>query len=255
MMAERTELRFGGTVIPYAVERTRRCKTVSIAVEPGGQVHVKAPAGASMERIQRIVHGKASWIIERRRRQEDMLPEPEPREFVSGETFRYLGRQYRLRVIEGAGAGDGAGAGAGHGAGAGAVRLERGWLVAEVEPGRGRAARVRESLIGWYRGHAERRLPARVAAWAPRLGVEPADVLVREQKRRWGSCDVRGIMRLNWRIVQAPARLQDYVVVHELAHLIERDHTRDFWAMVGNVLPDYEARREALRKLGSTLVW
>jgi predicted metal-dependent hydrolase len=252
-MMENTELRFGTTVIPYAVERTRRCKTVSIAVEPGGHVHVKAPAGASMERIQRIVHGKASWIIERRRRQEDMVPEPEPREFVSGETFRYLGRQHRLQVIEGDGAEDGAGAG--HGAGAGAVRLERGWLVAVVEPGPGRAARVRESLVDWYRGHAGRRLPGRVAAWAPRLGVEPAHVLVREQKRRWGSCDARGIVRLNWRIVQAPARLQDYVVVHELAHLIERDHTRDFWAMVGNVLPDYEARREALRKLGGDLVW
>jgi predicted metal-dependent hydrolase len=114
---------------------------------------------------------------------------------------------------------------------------------------------VRAGLIGWYREHAEQRFPGRVAAWASRLGVAPAEVLVRGQDRRWGSCDAQGVLRLNWRVVQAPARLQDYVIVHELAHLGERDHSPVFWSLVGRALPDYEQRRAALKRLGPERVW
>jgi predicted metal-dependent hydrolase len=80
-------------------------------------------------------------------------------------------------------------------------------------------------------------------------------VLIRDQRKRWGSADAKGIVRLNWRIIQAPPRLIDYVVAHELAHLRYPDHTRGFWADLGAVMPDYEERREALRRLGRVLVW
>jgi hypothetical protein len=80
-------------------------------------------------------------------------------------------------------------------------------------------------------------------------------VLVREQRTRWGSADAKSNLRFNWRIVQAPARLLDYVVAHELVHLLHADHTRDFWATLGRVMPDYEARREKLRVMGRAMVW
>lgn len=260
---EQSEVRFGGTRIVYAVERTARQKTVGITVDGRGAVRLRAPAGVPLAQLDRMVHRKARWIVARQRQRAALAPLPGAREMVSGETFLYLGRQYRLRVVTAGAWADGgvggvAAGGSSDDGGEGRIRLARGWLEASVDAalaGAARAARVRELVEGWYRGHAARRLPARVAAWAPRLAVSPADVLVRGQDKRWGSCDARGVLRLNWRIVQAPLRLQDYVVAHELAHLIEREHTRAFWSLLGQVMPDYEQRREALCLLGPHLVW
>jgi predicted metal-dependent hydrolase len=85
--------------------------------------------------------------------------------------------------------------------------------------------------------------------------VDPTDVLVRDQRKRWASCDDSGVLRFNWRVIQAPMRLVDYVVAHELVHLRHREHTAAFWARLGVVMPDYEARKEALRRLGPRLQW
>lgn len=90
---------------------------------------------------------------------------------------------------------------------------------------------------------------------AERLGLFPSSVLVREQRKRWGSADAKGNVRFNWRVVQAPMRLVDYVVAHGLVHLAYPDHTRDFWATLGRVMPDYEVRRETLRRMGRRMVW
>ena len=105
------------------------------------------------------------------------------------------------------------------------------------------------------RSRAAERLPERVEAWRAKAGVAPPRVVVADQRKRWGSCDHRGTIRLNWRIVQAPMRLVDYVVVHELAHLRHRGHGRDYWRAVGRVMPDYERRRDELRKCGFALAW
>ncbi len=80
-------------------------------------------------------------------------------------------------------------------------------------------------------------------------------VVISDQQKRWGSCDRSGTIRLNWRIIQAPMRLVDYVVVHELVHLRHRGHGRDYWQAVGRIMPDYERRREDLRQRGVGLAW
>jgi predicted metal-dependent hydrolase len=116
-------------------------------------------------------------------------------------------------------------------------------------------ADARDRLVAWFRERAAIRVPARVAAWSARLGLHPSAVLIREPKKRWGSADAMGNIRFNWRIIQTPTRLIDYVVAHELVHLVHPDHTRDFWATLGRAMPDYEARREALRRIGREVVW
>ena len=110
---------------------------------------------------------------------------------------------------------------------------------------------VRTALISWLRQQAQERLPERVGAWCLKVGVAMPQVLVADQRKRWGSCDQGGTIRLNWRIIQAPMRLVDYVVVHELVHLKHRGHGRDYWQAVGRVMPGYERRREELRELGA----
>jgi predicted metal-dependent hydrolase len=241
---ERSSVRFGTTTIPYVVQRGRRVKTVAIAVDREG-VLVRAPAETPLDWLDEIVRGKARWIAERLRRFRELPPAPSAREFVSGETFLYLGRQARL-LVEPWGERRKA-------------SLASGRLVVPIAPDlrrRDRAAAVKKKLVAWYRAHAADRLPERVAPWRARLDLPPdGPVLIRSQEKRWASCDSNGVLRFNWRLVQAPVSLIDYVVAHELVHLEHRHHTPEFWATLGRVLPDYEERREALRRIGERLIW
>lgn len=238
---EHSEIHFGRTVIPYAIERGRRQKTVAIGVDPIDGVRVRAPSDTPVAKLDDIVHRKAKWIIDHQRRHEDLPPPPTAREFVSGETFRYLGRQYRLKLER---------------AGVDArVRLVEGRIIVTVSARKGYAAEARDQLIAWYRERAQARVPDRVAVWSAKLDLHPASVLIRDQQKRWGSADAKHNIRFNWRIIQAPTRLIDYVIAHELVHLVHSDHTRDFWSTLGRVMPDYEARRETLRQLGRAMVW
>ncbi|MDD5308617.1 MAG: SprT family zinc-dependent metalloprotease [Deltaproteobacteria bacterium] len=236
MSLERSEVRFGSTAIRYRIRRSRRVKTVAVTVDPREGVQLTAPEGVAVDRLDGIVRRKARWIISKLRLNSE-LP-PSPREFVSGETFTYLGRQYRLKVHRVAGPEV-------------AVSLRQGWFVVE---GAG-ADRIRAALVVWYRRHAASRLPERVAFWARKIGVPAPEVLIREQDKRWGSCDSQGRVRFNWRIVQAPMRLVDYVVAHELTHLVHRSHTAAFWTLLGKVMPDYEERRRVLGEFGRGVEW
>ena len=123
------------------------------------------------------------------------------------------------------------------------AKLWGGWLHVPAPEGPGDAARVRAGLVSWFRRRAAERLPERVEAWHAKAGVPMPRIKVVSQAKRWGSCDHAGTIRLNWRIIQAPMRLVDYVVVHELVHLRHRGHGRDYWQAVGRVMPDYERRR------------
>ena len=241
--AERSEVRWGTTRIPYDIRRSSRRRTVALTVTPPGQVLLTAPTETPVERLDEVVRAKAKWIASRLRLVRPAEPKPSPRELVSGESFLYLGRQYRLEVRRGGADPE--------------VRLERGRLrlgLPGALTGEARTRAIREALVGWYREHARERLSERTAWWAQRVGLPEPRVLVREQERRWGSCGA-GVVRFNWRIIQAPMRLVDYVVAHEVVHLVHDDHGREFWAALGRLLPDYEARRERLRAEGPRLVW
>jgi predicted metal-dependent hydrolase len=240
---ETSEVRYGRTTIEYAIRRSARRKTVAIAVDPLEGVLLTAPPGVDVARLDRVVKAKAQWIVERLRLVADGEPLAAPKQFVTGESFAYLGRSYRLRVRVGA---------------TGGARVSGGWLEVGVSRGleRGeRGAAVRVAIRDWYLAHAKRRLDERVAIWAEYAGVEVAGVRVRDQQKRWASCDDKGVLRFNWRVVQAPMRLVDYVVAHEVVHVIHPDHTKVFWARLGAVMPDYERRKEDLRRLGGRLEW
>lgn len=109
-------------------------------------------------------------------------------------------------------------------------------------------------MVAWYRGRAEERLPDCVARWQPRLGRGSApQVLIRDQRQRWGSCAPDGTLRFNWRAVMLEPSLIDYIVVHELAHLSVRSHSPEFWRIVTAAMPDAQHRRRRLREAGRSL--
>ena len=238
---ETSTIAWGGRELPYTIRRSaRRKKTVAVTVDPAGSVLVVAPERLATTRLDAIVVRKAAWIAQRLRGLEANGPAPAPREFVSGESVLYLGRHYRLKV---------------HPDETGKARLRGGWLHVPAPSGAQRTAHVRAALVSWFRRHAVVRLPERVEAWRAKAGVAPPRVVVADQRKRWGSCDQRGTIRLTRRIIQAPMRLVDYVVVHELMHLRHRGHGRDYWQAVGRVMPDYDRRRDDLRRCSGGLAW
>ena len=240
---DRSAVRFGTKTIEYGIRRSARRVTVSIAVDPTEGVLVTAPAPAPVKRLDELVYAKATWILQRLKRQSD-LPPPSQKEFISGETFLYLGRQYRLRID---------GNQAPH-----PLRLDNGWLRVSLPPYLGerhRSGYVRAALLDWYGRNARKWIPGRIVYWAARLDLAPPKVLLAQPRKRWGSTTSLGTVRINWRIIQAPPSVADYVVAHELTHLRHRDHTTEFWAALGCVMPDYETRKGRLRTLGPSLSW
>ena len=238
---ETSAITWGGTRLTYAIRRSvRRKKTVAVTVDPGGGVLLLAPEEFSTSRLDAVVKSKAPWIVRRLQGVESNGVPLSPREFVSGESVLYLGRHYRLKVNPGE---------------TGEAKLHGGWLHVPAPAGVGKRDHVRAALVSWLRSHAAERLPERVEMWRTKAGVEMPRVVISNQQKRWGSCDRKGTVRLNWRIIQAPMRLVDYVVVHELVHLRHRGHGRDYWQALGRIIPDYERRREDLRQRGVGWVW
>ena len=232
---------WGQTRLAYTIRRSpRRKKTVAVTVDPTGSVLLVAPVHFSTSRLDAVIRQKAPWIVQRIRHVESHDPPLAPREFVSGESVLYLGRHYRLKVHQGE---------------TGDAKLHGGWLHVPAPHGVQQTAHVRAALVSWFRRHAADRLPERVEAWRTKAGVAMPRIVIAAQQKRWGSCDRSGTIRLNWRIIQAPMRLVDYVVVHELVHLRHRGHGRYYWRAVGRVMPDYERRREDLRQRGVGLEW
>ncbi|MBL9028078.1 MAG: M48 family metallopeptidase [Myxococcales bacterium] len=241
-MIERSLVSWGTTEIPYEIRRSARRATVSLAIEPEGGLFVTAPAATPITKLDHVVRSKARWITQHLA-QRVRAPEPAAREFVSGETCLYLGRQYRLAVVQSEQVGP--------------IQLRAGRLhlaIPSALPKGREPAYTRAALVDWYRRRAREHLPPWLRSFAARLGVHHVAVLVADQAKRWGSCSGRTV-RLNWRVMQAPKRVIEYVLAHEAVHLVHEHHGPAFWAMLGRLMPDYEVRKARLREMGAGLVW
>lgn len=210
--------------------RTNRRKSVDIRVEDGA-VSVVVPVCTSAEKIDLLLAAKRQWIKEKIALQRELNP-VSTKQYVSGEAFPYLGRNYRLKVEAGNFA---------------PVKLLNGRLVVTVPNGSEQPHMIRNALVRWYKRQAEQKLTEKVKRFAPMVGVEPAGVGIRTFKSRWGSCTAKGKLEFNWLIMMAPNRMVDYVVIHELCHLIRHDHSPEFWREMARVMPEYLRCREWLK--------
>lgn len=240
-MAELGQIRFGDATIEYEVHRSqRRRKTVQITMD-GGRVLVTAPVDTSSSNLEAIVHKRGPWIL--RQSPELSLHAPRKR-FVSGETLPYLGRNVRL-IMETAEVQ------------APQVRFDH-WSFRITVPVRldetDRYDGIRKAIIQWYRNRAAQRLPQAVEIWRKRMGLpESPEMLIRDQRQRWGSCAPDGTLRFNWRVVMLAPALIEYVVVHELAHLKVSSHSAEYWLLLSGLLSDVQLRRRRIREAGSLL--
>ncbi len=240
-LTERDRVRFGDTTIEYQVRRSkRRKKTIQVTVDGSG-VRVAAPMRTPDRELRAFVRKRAAWII---KHSANARLAAAPKRFTGGETLPYLGRNVRV-VVEPAGPPSTE------------VRFHRWrfWVAALTTlDDEERSERIRRAIVEWYRDRAAERIPADVERWLPRLGRgERPRVLIRDQRRRWGSCARDGTLRFSWRAMMLEPALIDYVVVHELAHLTHQNHSADFWDLVRSAMPDADDRRRRLREAGRSL--
>ena len=232
-------IRLGERDVAYRLRRSRqRKKTYQISIV-SGEVVVAVPYATTNRRVEEMVREKAKWILSKL---DVASAAPEAPAFLSGEKLPYLGRDLTLWV-------QGVVATA---SGRPEVSLERRRLKVAVPMGLDADTQQRlvaDALMNWYGERAREQIGGQVARWLPALGkgTDPT-VHIRNQRRRWGSCSSKGVLRFNWRLAMLEPALTEYVVVHELAHLTHMNHSADFWGLVATHIPDVKERRRRLKE-------
>lgn len=224
-------LTWGTDTIRYEVRFLASRQTLAIEVHPDSRVLVRAPVDCPEALIAERVQKRAAWISRQLAEFQRYRPRTPARQYVNGESHLYLGRQYRLKLISGEAA---------------SVKLTRGRLLVTL-PGEPEPERVKALLHRWYLDRARAVFTEVLDASLPHFkGVEHPRLIVRAMQSRWGSLSRAGSMTLNVNLVRAPRPCIEYVVTHELCHTTHRDHDARFFKLLGQVMPDWEKRKQRL---------
>lgn len=228
----RDVVQWGRTHIAYSYQFKDR-KTLAIHVHPDLTVTVDAPKGTELERIQEKVLKRAAWIRKAKQEFELYLPKQPARQYINGESHRYLGRQYRIKARK---------------ARTESIRCYRGYFdiqcIGEPNP-----TIIRGLMEAWYWEKATSVFNRRykyLMKQAAKLGTQESPLKICKLATRWGSCSKSGTITLNLELIKAPIECIDYVIVHELCHLQEHNHGPKFWRLVRKIIPDYQMRKRAL---------
>lgn len=235
-------IRYGGEEVLCAVhENPAVSSRIRIHVYPDGSVEIEAPPGKPQAEIQKAAQKRARWVFDHRQSTMQARKLSLPREYVSGETHFYLGRRHKLIVRAERGLPS-------------SVRLTRGRL--EVTAPVSDPAAIRRRLHQWYSDRAQDYLTRKLAEWSsalPWVGVQPELRLV-AMSTQWGSCSPQGAIHLNPALIRAPRHCIDYVVLHELCHLIEHNHSKRFYAMLDRHMPTWQMAKSELDGLAELIL-
>jgi len=232
------ETKYDNTTIAFEV-RYRNRKTIVIRIEPLEKILVDSPVGLSENYIKEKVKSKGKWIIKKLLAFKETGYLPSGKEFKDGENFLYLGKNYLFNVIldtsivrpE--------------------IRLSED-KISVISPSKDYAT-LRTAMEKWYKKEAEKNVLKRIEYYKSQLRVNPGEIKIKEQKRRWGSCTSKGSIYFNWRIIMAPIAVFDYILVHEMSHLIHANHSPRFWKLVESIIPNYKDRKKWLKDYGVRL--
>jgi predicted metal-dependent hydrolase len=235
------DLVIGAHRLTVSVAHSRR-RTVRIRVAAVDRIEVAAPLRFPQAELAALLRSREAWIARQLGKLAAVAASPVNAAAEPGAELLYLGRARRLTVLWG-------------GVGRAEVGAEDERIFAHLPaaPAAEQAAALTTALRHWYIERARAVLTERTAHWAGALGVRPRRIFIREQKSRWGSCSSRGNVSYNWRVVMAPPAVVDYLVIHELCHMREPNHSAAFWRLVGEADPDYKEHRRWLRGHGALL--
>ena len=222
--------------LDFEVRRSPRRRTRELTVDRGGELVLHAPESASVDELRRWVESKLIWVHRKLLAKEAHVGKTSTLDVVSGETITYLGRNYRLKLINKQDV---------------SLRLRGEWFCLRKSDQQNTPGLFQD----WYKNSGTQWLEKRIKLWVRKIGTAPQEVRVGDLGFRWGSCGKTGMLRFNWRLFQLPVRLIDYVIVHEMAHLYERNHTPEFWRIVDRALPDWRERKKELSHENADMSW
>lgn len=219
--------------LTFELHRSPKRKTVGITIDRGGDLILSVPAEMPLGHIEQAVEEKRFWIYTKLAEKELLFQPSPPKEYISGESFHYLGRSYRLLVVE-AFSGP-------------ALTLSQGYFRLRQDE----QFDAQQHFMRWYIKHGQPWIERRVALLADRIGVKPGKIQVRDLGFRWGSCGQGGNLNFHWRTVALPPSIIEYIIAHEMVHILEPHHTEVFWQRLERVIPDLPARKRWLAQNNS----
>lgn len=239
------KIKLKNQVYEFKIIRSSR-KTIGIIVNADQELLVRTPKRTSIRQIKSLLTKKEDWILKKLAKMAEIKAPPEEKDFISGETFLYLGREFKLKLAAVADLNELK------------INLEQNsftvYYPAELEENKQkRKTAVRDQLISWYRNQAKKEINKLIDLHKINLIVETNRIVIKKQKKRWGSCSSKKNLNFNWKIIMAPLTVIEYLVVQELVHLIHPNHSKKFWQTVAEIIPDYEAKKEWLRINGRRL--
>lgn len=238
MKSEHMTFEYGTQTVDFHVKRTNR-KTIEIGVEAPGIVNVVAPQRLSDDMLLLHVKKKAKWIVGKLFEIKEIGHLRAEKEFVNGEAFLYLGRCYSLQLeldetLKNP-----------------VTKLYQGKLLI-LTPTKNEEA-LKQSIELWYREKTYEKVIEKVHYFQPYFEMKPQEIKVKEQKKRWASCSSQRHLNFNWRCAMAPSWVLDYIVLHEMCHMVHMNHSKDFWILVEQIMPDYKKRQQWLKVNGVRL--
>lgn len=239
----RQSLTYGEEQINYKVCFVpRRTRKVAIHVHPDGVVQVDAPQGAELSEIRQAVRKRARWLVSHLRQISEQRAHVLPRRYISGESHFYLGRRYQLKVIQ-------------ENTTKPQVKLLRGYL--QITSRETNPDTVKALLRKWYREHAKKVFLRRMQALIPQitwLKTGPPPIQLLEMKKQWGSCSPKKRILLNPHLVKAPRECVDYVILHELCHLREHNHSQHYYRLLAALMPEWRSVKGRLDGMAELLL-
>lgn len=225
-------IQFGSKTITFDLQYQAR-KSLGITVYPDREVLVKAPLDAPFEKILAKVRKRAPWILKQQSYFLSFEPLTPPRRYVSGESHLYMGRQYRLKIYSSSKE---------------EVKLKRGFLEVYTSD----KSHAKSLVQAWYKKRALQKFPEIAEKWIVQFqkhGVSPSDLVIKWMHKRWGSCTPRGKIILNIELMKAPKGCIEYVVAHELCHLIHHNHSAAFFELQTKEMPDWAKWKDRLERI------
>lgn len=236
----------GATYIAYKISRSaRRKRTISFFLESASSLRILAPLKTSQHTIDSLLQQRLPWIVRKTAEFKNTTPSTSTLNYINGDMLLYLGHSYRLHVTFDTTRSQGCFVRPKH------LNVNLHNLDLNQDE---RSQEVRLEIMLWLKKRARIKFEKRMRFWADRLGVAYKKLVISNPDRRWGSCNHQNVIRLNWRLIMAPLTVIDYVVVHELCHVLHKNHAPRFWSQVAIVMPDYQRRQALLKTLGGSLL-
>jgi len=221
-----TTLTFGE--LSFELRESARCRTV----DRDGSLVLATPPQVPVEDLESIVNQNRFWIYSRLIKKESYKTPEGTKTYLPGEGFHYLGRSYRLKLVDEA-------------------QVPLSLFQSRFELLRSHQNQGRDLFIQWYRNHLKTQLDPLIDSLTNRVGASPQVMQIRELGNRWGSCNPKGDLYFHWRVALLPRSMIEYVAVHEMVHLVQPDHNQDFWNRVARIIPDWQERKSWLAKNGA----